>query len=68
MHEHGAPAAEQIGKLAKQLRFIQLRHLEEKVGRSEATIVLPAFLVLVACMLVATAPFVLGFIDRPLVP
>lgn len=68
MHQHGAPATTQIGKLAKQLRQIQLRQLEEQVGRSEATMTLPTFLVLVACMLVATAPFLLSAIDQPLLP
>ncbi len=60
VHDHGVPAAANFTRLAKQLRLLQLRHLEEEVGRSEAAIALPTMLVLISCMLVATAPFLLA--------
>lgn len=60
IHQHGAPAADNFGKLAKQLRINQLRYMEEEVGKSEATMALPTMLVLLAAMIVSAAPFLLS--------
>lgn len=59
MHLHGSPAAESFTRLAKQLRTVQLRNMEEEVGKSEAQMALPTMIVLLSCMLVAVAPFIL---------
>lgn len=59
MHLHGSPAAENFTRLAKQLRVVQLRNMEEEVGKSEAQMALPTMLVLMSCVLVAVAPFIL---------
>ncbi len=66
VHDHGVPAAENFARLAKQLRLLHLRHLEEEVGRSEAAIALPTMLVLISCMMVATAPFLLSMPEMDL--
>jgi Flp pilus assembly protein TadB len=67
VHQHGVPASETFSRLAKQLRVVQLRVMEEQVGRSEAAMALPTMLILISCMLVAIAPFVLSIIDSELV-
>ncbi len=60
IHQHGVPAAESFGRLAKQLRVNQLRFMEEEIGKAEATMALPTMLVLLAAMMVSAAPFVLS--------
>jgi Flp pilus assembly protein TadB len=64
VHGHGIPGAENFRRLAKQLRITHLRHMEEGVGRAEASMSLPTLLVLVACMLVCCAPFLLGIMEN----
>jgi Flp pilus assembly protein TadB len=59
MHTHGAPAAENFTRLAKTLRTVQLRNMEEEVGKSESQMALPMMMVLLSCILVAVAPFLL---------
>jgi len=66
VHEHGVPASENFTRLAKQLRATHLRHLEEEVGRAEAAMSLPIMLVMLACMIVAAAPFVLSMLQSDL--
>jgi pilus assembly protein TadC len=58
--QHGAPAAESFAKIARQMRVNHLRDLEEAVGRAQVAIGAPAGLVMIACLLVAIAPFVLS--------
>lgn len=60
IHQHGAPAADSIMGLAKQLRNAQLRDLEDEVGRAEALMALPTMLVVASCMVIASAPFLLA--------
>jgi len=61
--QHGAPASGSFVDQAKQLRKTQLQHLEDLVGRAEAMMALPSMLVMLSCMLVASAPFVLSLVS-----
>lgn len=63
IHQHGTPAAESFVRLAKQLRVSHLRHMEEEVGRAEASMALPTMLVMASCMIVSAAPFVLSIMQ-----
>ncbi|MDX1930541.1 MAG: type II secretion system F family protein [Pirellulaceae bacterium] len=63
IHQHGTPASDSFVRLAKQLRVSHLRHMEEEVGRAEASMALPTMLVMASCMIVAAAPFVLSIME-----
>ena len=60
IHQHGTPASDSFVRLAKQLRISHLRHMEDEVGRAEASMALPTMLVMISCMIVAVAPFALS--------
>ncbi len=66
VHEHGVPASENFNRLAKQLRATHLRHMEEEVGRAEASLSFPTICVMTACMIVAIAPFVMSILQSDL--
>jgi Flp pilus assembly protein TadB len=67
VHQHGTPGSEAFVRLAKQLRISHLRHLEEEVGRAEATMALPTMLVMASCMVIAVAPFILSILKSSFV-
>lgn len=60
---HGAPASGSFVDQARQLRKSQSQHLENLIGRAEAMIALPTMMVMLSCMLVASAPFVLSLMS-----
>ena len=66
VQEHGVPAAENFTRMAKQLRSLQLRYMEEAVGRAEASMAMPTMLVMLACMIVSAAPFILSIMQSDL--
>lgn len=68
-HEHGAPAANFFRTGASQMRTKQLRQMEVAIGKAEAQMPLPTMVIVVACMIIAVAPFAVmslnsGFIEQ----
>ena len=56
--EHGAPVAKFFRNSASQMRVKQLRQMETAIGRAEAQMPLPTMVIMVACMMIAVAPFI----------
>lgn len=68
-HEHGAPAAHFFRTGASQMRTKQLRQMEVAIEKAEAKMPLPTMVIVVACMIIAVAPFAVmslnsGFIEQ----
>lgn len=68
-HEHGAPAAEFFRTSASQMRLKHLRQMETAIGKAEAKMPLPTMVIVVACMIIAVAPFAVmsiysGFLEQ----
>ena len=57
--ELGTPLSDTYLRLADQMRLRRSQRAEEAAGRAQAKIVLPGFIVMVACMIIVVAPFVL---------
>lgn len=56
--ERGAPVANFFRNSASQMRNKQLRQMEAAIGKAEAQMPLPTMVIMVACMMIAVAPFI----------
>ena len=62
--ELGRPVAQTLSELAAQMRLRRQQHGEALSGKAQVTIMYPALLIMVACLLIIVAPFVLQYMQN----
>ncbi len=62
--ELGTPLGPTFLRLADQMRLKRSQHAEKAAGRAQTMMTFPAIVIMVACLLVAVAPFILSAIEQ----
>lgn len=60
--ELGTPLSQILCRQAEQMRLKRFQWAEKAVGEAQVNISFPGFVIMIACMLIATAPFILAAI------